>query len=260
MLKVLKITGWIVFTLGVLVLTAIANATYSKIATTAPVIRIDRSQQVDFVSNEIILEKLNDLGYSFNNQTLKDIELDRIENQILSIPGVKSVEAYKFLDGRVEIDITQRRPIARVVKSDGMIGFYLDEEGEIIPLSDFYVAKVSVFNGAIDDNLSKGNVLNFSEKQKEKYLLDDIYKVALSIDQNEFMKAQILQIYVTPQKEFEMIPRLGNQRVLFGKSDDAKLKINKLEKFYTEGIVPEELNMYDTLNVKYYNQIICSKR
>lgn len=260
MVKILKIATWIIFLVSTTILTVFANSSVKKIKTNAPVIKIDRSEGVDFVTEEILVEKLKNLGYNFNGQPMDEIELDRIEEQITAIPGVKKTEAYKYLEGNVEIEVTQRRPIARVILSDGMIGYYLGEDGEIIPLSDYFVAKVPVFSGAIEDKLSKGNVANLSDSSKLKYVVDDIYKVAKSIDGNDFMKAQVLQVYVTPKKEFELIPRVGNHRVIFGEATDTEIKIKKLEKFYTEAITPEELNLYDTLNVKYYNQLICSKR
>jgi len=260
MIKVLKIAAWVIFIASTTVLTVLANSSVMKIGTNAPVIKVDRSNGSDFVTEEILLEKLNNLGYRFNGQQMHEIELGRIEEQINAIPGVKHVEAYKYLDGNVEIEVTQRRPIARVILSDGMIGYYLDEEGEIIPLSEFFVAKVPVFSGALDDKLSKGNVANLPDSSKLKYTVDDVFEVAKAIDQNEFLHAQVLQVYVTPKHEFELIPRVGNHRILFGDATDAELKVKKLEKFYTEAITPEELNLYDTLNVKYYNQLICSKR
>ena len=36
-------------------------------------------------------------------------------------------------------------------------------------------------------------------------------------------------------------------------------KLNKIKLFYTKGPDPKELNLYDTLNVMYNDQIVCSK-
>jgi len=91
-------------------------------------------------------------------------------------------------------------------------------------------------------------------------VLDDIYEVAQLLEENEFMRAQIVQIYFNKDNEMEMIPRVGNHRILFGDAKDAEIKFKKMTRFYTEVINPKELNLYDTLNIKYINQIICSKR
>ena len=36
-------------------------------------------------------------------------------------------------------------------------------------------------------------------------------------------------------------------------------KFKKIKLFYTEGPSPKELNLYDTLNVMFNDQIVCSK-
>ncbi len=259
----LKISGWSLFAIGILVLLGFANIEYSDKECSKANVSISKETGHDFVTEEAILSKLNDIGYTFEGQRMRDIEIDHIEKSIAQLPGVKSTEVYKFNDGTVNIEIEQRRPVARVISSDGLMSYYIDDEGGLMPLSEDYIAKVPVFNGSIHvsriDEITVGEI-EASDSLQKVYVLEDIYKVAMQLDKNEFMSSQVVQVYVNPKKEFEMIPRVGNHRILFGGSNDAELKFRKLEKFYTEVIEPKELNLYDTLNIKYKNQIICSKR
>jgi len=262
MKKVLKISAWSLFLIGTMVLLSFVNGNYDTIACREPIVNIDKSNGHDFVTEASVLEKLNDMGYSFNNQTLGEIEIDRIEQSLLEMPGVKNAEVFKYNSGTVQIEIFQRKPIARVILKGGLISFYLDENGEKMPLSDNYVAKVPVFNGNIDEVYNRSTIKELMENDslKEVSVLDDIYDVALLLDENEFMRAQIVQIYFNKENEMEMIPRVGNHRILFGDAKGADIKFKKMTRFYTEVIDPKELNLYDTLNIKYINQIICSKR
>ena len=245
-----------------MLLVGFVDGNYEAIISTSPEINIDKSNGHLFVTEELVLEEMSNMGYSFTNQLLGDIEVDRIEKSLLNMPGVKSAEVFKFNSGVVQIDITQRKPIARVVMKGGLISFYLDETGYKMALSDDYIAKVPIFNGEIKEARNRYSVNELYENDSLKAIsvIDDIYEVAQLFEENKFMRAQIIQIYFNEDKEMEMIPRVGNHRILFGDSKDADIKFKKMTRFYTEVINSKELNLYDTLNIKYINQIICSKR
>lgn len=264
MKKVLKIGGWSLFGIGVMVMLFFVNAGYNNVATKKPEIQIVKPGGHNFVTEEKVLEVMNDLGYSFDGQSLGEIDLDRIENEVKAIPGVKDVQAYEYSNGVVKLDIEQQLPIARVILKGGKMGCYIDVEGNVIPLSQDYIAKVPVFTGYIYEpynqipNISE---INVSDSISALHVLDEIYQLALEINNDEFLAAQILQVYVNEEEEFELIPRVGNHRILFGGINDCQDKFFRLKYFYTEAEMDvKELNLYDTLNLKYKDQIIGSKR
>ena len=258
----LKISAWSLFLIGSMLLVGFVDADYKAIACVKSEINIDKSNGYGFVTEELVREEMSNMGYLFNKQLMGDIEVDRIERALLDLPGVKNAEVFKYNSGVVKIDITQRKPIARVIMKGGLISFYLDEAGEKMPLSDDYVARVPIFNGEIKEGRNNYSMKELHENDSLRAIsvIDDIYEVAQLFEKNKFMSAQIVQIYFNQDNEMEMIPRVGNHRILFGDSKDAEIKFKKLTRFYTEVVNPKELNLYDTLNIKYINQIICSKR
>lgn len=264
MKRVLKIGGWSIFVLGVLTMMFFVNAGYDDVTTQAPEINIVKPGGHNFVTEEKVKVLMNDLGYSFTNQSLGEIELERIEQEVKTIPGVKEVQAYKFSNGVVKLDIEQQLPIARVILKDGKMGCYLDVDGEVIPLSQDYIAKVPVFTGYIIEpyNEIPGIAeITVNDSVSDLHVLDEIYELALLINNDEFLSAQILQVYVNADEEFELIPRVGNHRVMFGGMEDAQDKLFRLKYFYTEGDIDvKEINLYDTLNLKYKDQIVGSKK
>ena len=58
----------------------------------------------------------------------------------------------------------------------------------------------------------------------------------LTILDDEFMSALVEQIHVSNQGEFTLIPKLGNQKILFGKHSNVLDKIDRLKVFYWEAI------------------------
>jgi cell division protein FtsQ len=90
-------------------------------------------------------------------------------------------------------------------------------------------------------------------------MLDELYELATYISNDAFLKAQIEQIYIERNKEITLIPKVGDQEIIFGKAEDIKKKFDKLVLFYTKGINPNNLNLYKTINLKFDNQIVCKK-
>ena len=79
------------------------------------------------------------------------------------------------------------------------------------------------------------------------------------ITHDKFLKAQIDQVYVTEGGEFELIPRIGNHVILLGKAVDLDDKFRKLYAFYKLGLNKIGWNKYNIINIKYKNQVVCSK-
>jgi hypothetical protein len=186
--QILKIGGWTIFTIGVLVLLVFVNAGYDNISTTKPEIEIVKPGNHNFVTEEKVITLMNDLGYHFNGQKLGEIEIKRIEEKVSEIPGVKKVEAYKYNNGKVKIDIEQQLPIARIFLADGKMGFYMDEDGEIIPLSNDYVAKVPVFTGSIYEpfnEIPSVKEITVSDSISDLHILDEVYELASLIAKDE---------------------------------------------------------------------------
>jgi cell division protein FtsQ len=262
--KILKIAGWAMFLGLVILMMGFVGGKYETTQTSEPTVQIVKKGNHSFVSEDKVKSRLNDLGYSFVGQELREIELDRIESELNEVPGVKSTEAYKYSDGTVHIEIKQRNPIARIVLKGGKMGCYLDDEGEVVPLSKDYIAKVPVFTGYISEPYNAiPNVaeVTVNDSIADLHIIDDIYLVAKALAADEFLTAQVVQVYVNKQGEFELIPRVGNHRILLGGADDVSSKLKRLKTFYTsKDVNVKELNMYDTINLKYKNQLVCSNR
>ena len=59
--------------------------------------------------------------------------------------------------------------------------------------------------------------------------------------------------------DLELTPRSGNYTILFGRLDDAEQKLDKLLRFYREGLGKAGWDRYRTINVKYAGQVVCTE-
>ena len=87
MKKILKISAWSLFVIGAMLLVGFVDGDYKAITCTSPEINIDKSNGHGFVTEELVLEEMRNMGYSFTNQLMGDIEVDRIEKSLLNMPG-----------------------------------------------------------------------------------------------------------------------------------------------------------------------------
>ncbi len=203
---------------------------------------IKDSARLRFIDRkEIILcleeKKLNPIG--LNMQT---IQTEEIEKVLKKQPRIKNAECYKTPSGTVCVEITQREPILRIMNSGK--SYYIDREGEVMPVSTAFTAYVPVATGAINEVFAKG----------------PLYDFALFLRRDAFWNAQIEQIYVDYNEEIELIPRVGNQIILLGKLDNYEFKLNKLLSLYKNGFSRTGWNCYRQINLKYDNQVICTKK
>lgn len=189
------------------------------------------------------------------------INTTSIANLLRKQAYVSKVNVYETNEGNLNIDIMQREPVLRIVNQN-QEGFYLDREGNPLPLNPDYPAHVLVANGFIKDSFIKNPKLRATFSiypNKPDSLLTGLYKLAVLLAGDPYFKTAIDQVFVNEWQEIELIPRKGNHVVLLGDTEDLKEKLNKLFIFYTKGLNEIGWNKYQLINIKYRNQVVCSK-
>lgn len=257
----IKNTLWLLSFMIVIVLMSFIDATQENRVMGLPAVNIDMHEDMMFLSRSDVLERLGDKGLVSDEKTYSQINLGEIEDFLVDMPEVKSVQVYTFLGGDWQIDLTLRQPIARIFNLDGS-SCYLDKDGTLMPLSSSYSAHILAVTGNINetDYSKEVNKIINNDSLKTIEILDDLYHLSAYVCSDEFLSAQFTQVHINTHNEFELIPRVGNHRILFGEAEDIAGKFKKLELFYTEGISRAGWEDYDTINVMYKSQVVCSKR
>lgn len=179
---------------------------------------------------------LNPIGKSFSN-----INIDAIERSLRDMKQIKNVSCYRLAGGVIQVDISQRTPILRIISNNS--NYFIDSEGNDMPVS--YVQSVYL-------PVATGNI-------EKKYATTDLYNFALFLQDNEFWNAQIEQIVVHDSTNVELIPRIGNHTILVGDLNNLDNKFNKLMKLYEDGFSKIGWNKYRSIDLRYKNQVVCSK-
>ena len=201
------------------------------------------NKATSFVTTAEVLQIINSLVDSIDGLPLKELPLYEIEKTIEQHALIKAAEVFVLANGELFVTITQKEPLVRVYNAHGK-SYYLDIEGKPFPLSRNYTKRLMVANGNIIDSTDVAVVS----------------KIAKYIHQNEFWKAQIMQLHMNENKEIELIPRVGNHIILLGSDEEMEAKFEKLMLFYQKGVQQTGWNQYSIINLKYKNQLVCVKR
>jgi len=116
---------------------------------------------------------------------------------------------------------------------------------------------VPVASGNISNRFSDTLNLRLSTTNSE---LKDLYTLSTYIYNDVFLKAQIEQIYLNQDNEFELVPKVGRHLVLFGDLAEMETKFDKLKIFYDKGMKRAGWDTYKTINLKFKDQVICEKK
>ena len=80
------------------------------------------------------------------------------------------------------------------------------------------------------------------------------------ISKSAFWSAQIVQVDITPQRNFEMVPAIGNHIIEFGDGNNVEDKFHRLMVFYKQVMSKTGLSSYERVNVEFARQVVGKKK
>ncbi|TAL58812.1 MAG: cell division protein FtsQ [Bacteroidetes bacterium] len=264
-LKILRISFWILLAAGLSTVFAFVQKQEDDLLCSQVNISIlrDPLQENYFVNEGAIRELIAQRFGQVENTSLKNIDVNYLEHLMYANPWVARAEVYLSINGVVDIEIEQRQPILRIINVNGE-NYYMDSRGRLMRWSPDFTPRALIASGNIKEKYEEWNKIPVSElinndTLKTRTMLDDLYMMAKFILADEFWSAHVEQLYVNMLGEIELVPKVGNHTILFGGSDEIAEKFWKLKTFYKEGLNYTGWDNYDTLNLKFNNQVVCSK-
>jgi cell division protein FtsQ len=204
---------------------------------------VDKKDILESISNS---EKTNPIGKLIGRFNLK-----QLETQLEKNVWIKSAELFFDNNEILQVRVQEREPVARIFTTTATT-FYIDNELMMLPLSDKFSARLPVFTSFPSDK----KVL----ARADSNLLADIRTISLALQKDSFCMAMVDQVDITPQRLFEMIPKIGSQLIVFGDASDVDGKLEKLKLFYREIMIKSGWNTYSTINLQYKNQVVAKRK
>ena len=261
--NILSILGWVaIFTFLVLSMSFVKNEEHKQRCTKLNIEVIDSTKFL-FIDKNEIKQLVRDSNISIIGYPISEINTFRIENILKTHSSIKGVRTYCSLKGSIGVEITQRKPILRIINYSGE-SYYIDKDGVMMRLSDIYTARVIVINGHINEPFEARHNINLKDEDDNNIIrgkvLKEVFNLVSYINNDKLWRSQFQQIYVNSDDEYELIPIVGTQKIILGKIDNYKTKLRNLKAFYKKGIEKRGWNTYSKINLKYENQIVCTKK
>lgn len=171
---------------------------------------------------------------------IETLALYDIEKLLDSHAMIEKSEVFCTLDGILNISVKQRQPIARIYENGSFS--YMDTQGKQMPLSDSFSARVPLVIG-----------------DAEKKYWQNTYELIKFIQSDDFLSKNITEIRIKNNGEYEFNMRMTNFLVILGDLDNLELKKANLKAFYKQIEKSKSLNVYKIVNLKYSNQVVCTK-
>lgn len=228
-----------------------ANSNQGNMRVKKAEVFVKQSYDNYFIDEKDVMALMTKDGHeTLEDEAFKKLSFKEMERRIKENLFVEDVEVYRDVKGILYAKVKQRTPIARIARSWGK-DFYLDEKGNVFPISDKFTARVLIMDGPYMNRLlSKG----FKKEESNKAYLEFIKRIV----SDEFLRTQIHQISVDNLGRIIMYQQVGAQVIEFGYPDETTdLKFEKLKIFYDRILPVKGWNAYKKVNLNFDKQIVC---
>jgi cell division protein FtsQ len=186
--------------------------------------------------NKLLIEKNQDLK-TINKDGL---DLNKLEKSVSGHQMIKKADVFISVDGVLKAVVEQKTPVGRVFDETG--SFYIDYEGNKMPLSDNYTARVPLLSGEI------------KAVKKEK-----LSEVLGMIAEDDFLKKNIIGVQVLPNGSLIMANRNYDYQIDFGRTINIERKFKNYKAFFQKAVLDSTLDKYRRINLKFTKQVVCIK-
>ena len=186
--------------------------------------------------NKLLIEKNQDLK-TINKDGL---DLNKLEKSVSGHQMIQKADVFISVDGVLKAVVEQKTPVGRVFDETG--SFYIDYEGNKMPLSDNYTARVPLLSGEI------------TAVKKEK-----LSEVLGMIAEDDFLKKNIIGVQVLPNGSLIMANRNYDYQIDFGRTINIERKFKNYKAFFQKAVLDSTLDKYRRINLKFTKQVVCIK-
>ena len=131
--------------------------------------------------------------------------------------------------------------------------------------SALYTYRMRVRQKSADQKLAEIDHLIERQKKLQKNYEDfiNLTNFVKLIEGDDFWQAQIVEIVVSQSQNgalfLRLVPRAGNHTIIFGRIEKVERKLDRLMRFYREGLDKEGWDIYRTIDVRFDDQVVCTR-
>lgn len=207
------------------------------------VINIDKNSPTKFVTKEGVVQKLGKTADKIKHTPIAELNIEKLERQLSQDNSFENVECYITSDNKLQIDIVPMIPEIRVFSPDGK-SYYINKDGKRIDTGNEFFMDVPVVTGNFDQKFPAKNIL----------------PVTRHIAADDYLKNLITMIEVKSATNILLYPCIKGQVINIGDTTELTKKFDNLTLFYRKVMNLKGWETYDTISVKFRNQIVATRR
>ena len=246
--KILQVFLTVVVSAGCVVAMVSASKIEDNKTVKSIAVHIKNDKKYHFIEEkEILTLALSNRNIDVTHTPMSKLDINSMERAISADPWVANAQVFVDNDNVLQMYITQRIPVARLFQQNGS-SYYLDTTLTIMPLSRSYIYYTTVVT----------NVPELKNDSVSWVLRKDLISLVNTIQSDSFWSAQIAEVIVDSNNQFELIPVLGNQRILFGDATRMSDKLGNLFVFYKKVLNRIGWDKYEILDLRFKGQVVAS--
>ena len=193
-----------------------------------------------FVKQETVNKLLIEKNEGVSSIQKVNLDLNKLEKNLNAQEMIEKSDVYVSIDGVLKAVVRQKTPIARIFDNEG--SFYIDYEGNRMPLSTNFTARVPLVSGGINKNNN-----------------EDLAQLLRIIHDDPFLKKNIIGIEIMPNGSLKMHNRNFDFQIDFGKLINMEHKFKNYKAFFQKAVLDSSLYKYKKIDLRFTEQVVCTK-
>lgn len=169
-----------------------------------------------------------------------EVDLNKLEASLNANEMVEKSEVFVTIDGTLRAVVKQKTPVARVVGEGG--SFYLDHEGNEMPLSSVSSARVPLVSGDI--------------QAADRKKIGALFRM---IHDDDFLRKNIIGARVLPDGNVVLDNRNYRYAIEFGRTINMQRKFDNYKAFFQKAVRDSLIGKYRSVNLKFTTQVVCTR-
>ncbi len=243
--------GWAVVMIGLVILLVAANRKQSDHLCSDVLVGIRGAGEKFYIEKGDVLKLLEySTGGKLVDRPISEFDLKRLERSLQTNPWIRGAQLYFDRENVLHVNVDERDPIARVFTVAGH-SFYIDSSGHRMPMLEKVSVRVPVVTNYPDA---------VKQRVKDSLLMAGITRVAGAVYASEFWNAQVGQIDITSDGQFELIPVVGDHVIRLGDGEKVEEQLQNVYVFYRQVLSKVGFTRYATLDARFGGQVVAIRR
>ena len=205
-------------------------------------IYVSGNKALDSIIRRGVSLRLNDYPEKIVGTGLNNIDTNKLKKYLSSMSNFESVDCMITSGGRLRIEVVPLVPVMRVF-SHGK-SYYINKVGKHIESNAEFFTEAPIVSG----NFSK----NFTPKE--------VIPLVRHIEKDPMLKNLVSMIVATDSYNLLLVPRMYGHIINFGDTTRLDEKTRALSLFYKKVMPHKGWMEYDTISVKFRDQIVATRR